>query len=578
MTDSSFKKPYSRLWNGWYRDKIRAMALVLGLMFVVAVASAGYSKSIQLIIGAFEAVSPSVYLWGPALVIGLAFLKSAAQYASVILSNRLVGQVEAALQKEMFGSLVEADLSRLARVAPAAQAARFSTDIVLVGAATRQMIKGLTAILTIIVTFIVMLTIDWPLTLILIGVFMLALAPVIIIGKRVRQISRETQVEIGAMTSNITEGLGNIRLARTYQLEEPLKAQAANQFDKLFELKLNMVDWKARISPVMEVLAGSAVAVLLGIVGWRMVGGTISLADFMGLLAGLGIASSPARRLGATFATMQQGSAALERIYELFDAQNLIDDPAAPVEMQRASGEIVFEDVSFAYPDGQVALKNINLNIKAGMRVAFVGRSGAGKSTIFNLLPRLYDATSGSIKLDGVLLSAMRLNDLRRQIAVVSQESVLLSGTVAENIGYGRVDHTRDDVISAAESAAADGFITALPDGYETRILPSEASFSGGEKQRLSIARAILRDAPILMLDEPTAALDAESESLIREALDRLAAGRTTLIIAHRLSTILDADMIVVMDDGQVVDRGTHAELLAREGLYADLYNLQFSG
>ena len=244
----------------------------------------------------------------------------------------------------------------------------------------------------------------------------------------------------------------------------------------------------------------------------------------------------------------------------------------------RATGDIRFEAVGFAYPDGHVALRDFTLAVPRGTRTAFVGRSGAGKSTVFNLLPRLYDPTAGRILLDGHDLRDLTLASLRDQIAVVSQDSVLLSATVAENIGFGRRSASRAEIEAAARAAAADGFISALPKGYDTPVIPSAAQFSGGERQRLSIARAILRDAPILLLDEPTSALDAESEAAIRAALARLAVGRTTLIIAHRLATILDADRIVVMDHGRIVEQGTHAELLTLEGLYADLYALQFAG
>ena len=219
---------------------------------------------------------------------------------------------------------------------------------------------------------------------------------------------------------------------------------------------------------------------------------------------------------------------------------------------------------------------DINLTIEAGSTYAFVGRSGAGKSTIFNLLPRLFDATHGTICIDGRDITDHELNALRNQISVVSQDSVLLSGTVLENISFGREGSSREACIAAAKAAAADDFISKLPNGYETQIDPSKASFSGGERQRLSIARAILRDAPILMLDEPTSALDAQSEASIRQALNVLSDGRTTLVIAHRLATIMDADQIVVMDQGRIVDQGTHEELLTGGGIYAELYNLQF--
>jgi subfamily B ATP-binding cassette protein MsbA len=551
------------------------LGLALAMAIVVAVASAGYSKLIQLVMAAFESEDLSVIWWGPLGVIALSFAKGMGEFYKTITSNRVVTRMETDLQKTMFARLVGTDLARLQSEAPAGLAARFSSDIGLVGNAVRAVVAGLSAILIMVVTFIVMLTIDWPLTLGMIAVFALALIPVNMIGARLKKLSRHTQSEVAAMTSEVTEGLAGIRMARTYRLEEPLSASAESVFERLFGLRVKQNRWQARVSPLMEILAGAAVAILLVVVGLRMSVGAISVADFTGLLTGLGVASGPARRLGGIYATAQQGEAALDRVFMLFDAKNVILD--GPHSITRTTGRVRFERVDFAYPDGHVALAGVSLDIPPGTRTAFVGRSGAGKSTIFNLLPRLYDPTAGRILIDDRDIRELTLGSLRDQIAVVSQESILLSGSVAQNIGFGRRGASRAEIEAAARAAAADGFIQALPEGYDTLVVPTRNTFSGGERQRLSIARAILRDAPILLLDEPTSALDAESEAAIRVGLDRLARGRTTLVIAHRLATVLDADRIIVMDHGRIVDEGTHPELVARDGIYADLYRLQFA-
>lgn len=568
--------PYLRLWREWLSRERRLYYFGLVLMALTALSTAAYAKIMQWIIAAFEAGQYSVMYWGPAVVLGTALVSGVTDYLRQTTIQRAVIRTETELQKEMFSQLVGTDLARLRSEAPAGLAARFSSDIGLVSRSVKSIMSSITAVLTIIGAFGMMLTIDWALTLGMIVVFLLALAPVTIIGQRLKRISRRTQNQVAAMTSSVTEGLSGIRMARTYRLEEPLSENAAAVFEGLFGLKVKANRWEARLSPVMELLGAVAVAILLFVVGWRMKLGTISLADFTGLLTGLGVAISPARKLGSTYAAAAMGGAALERIFMLFDSQNTILD--GPRTLDRAVGRIDFEHVDFTYPDGHVALSDVSITVQPGQRVAFVGRSGAGKSTVFNLLPRLYDPTDGRILMDGIDTRELTLASLRDQLAVVSQDSVLLTGTVAQNIGFGRRGATRAEIEAAAEAAAADGFIRALPDGYDTRIVPSDSSFSGGERQRLSIARAILRDAPILLLDEPTSALDSESESLIRAGLDRLARGRTTLVIAHRLTTILDSDMIVVMDRGRVVEQGTHAELLALEGLYADLYRLQFAG
>ncbi len=568
--------PWWRLWRDWMVPQWRLLAVAVVMTAMVAVASAGYSKLIQLVMAAFEAGQPGVIWWGPVGVICLSCANGIGQYFKETTGTHATTRMETELRKTMFARLVGSDLARLQTEAPAGLAARFSSDIGLVGGSVKALLGGITGILTIAVTFAVMLSIDWALTLGICAIFALALVPVNRIGTRLRGLAKHTQAQVASMTSEVTEGLAGIRMARAYRLEEPLSENAEGVFERLFGLRIRQNRWQARVAPLMEILVGLAVAVLLFVVGVRMQAGTTTVADFTGLLTGLGVISGPARRLGGNFATVQQGAAALDRVFMLFDAENTIVD--GPDTLTRAIGQIRFIDVHFAYPDGHIALEDVNFTVEPGQRVAFVGRSGAGKSTVFNLLPRLYDPTAGRILLDGHEIRSLTLASLRDQIAVVSQDSVLLTGTIAENIGFGRRDAPRPEIEAAARAAAADGFIRALPQGYDTAIAPSAAEFSGGERQRLSIARAILRDAPVLLLDEPTSALDAESEALIREALDRLARGRTTLVIAHRLSTVLDSDLIIVMDRGRIVERGTHAELLAAQGLYADLYQLQFAG
>ena len=375
--------------------------------------------------------------------------------------------METELRKTMFARLVGTDLARLQTEAPAGLAARFSSDIGMVGGAVRSMLGGVTGILTLVVTIAVMMTIDWPLTVGICLVFALALVPVNRIGRRLRRLAKTTQAEVASMTSEVTEGLSGIRMARTYRLEEPLSSSADTLFERLFGLRTRQYRWQARVAPLMEVLVGIAVAILLFVVGLRIREGTITIADFTGLLTGLGVISGPARRLGGNFASVQQGAAALDRVFMLFDAENTILD--GPETLARSLGHVRFEDVHFAYPDGHVALAGVDLVIEPGKRVAFVGRSGAGKSTVFNLLPRLYDPTAGRILIDGHDIRSLTLASLRDQIAVVSQESVLLSATVAENIGFGRRSATRAEIEAAARAAAADGFIRALPRGYDTR-------------------------------------------------------------------------------------------------------------
>ena len=329
----------------------------------------------------------------------------------------------------------------------------------------------------------------------------------------------------------------------------------------------------------MELLGGVAVAAVLFYVGSRIEAGTNTLGDIAGFIAALLIAAQPMRALGNLNAQVQQGLAGAVRVFDVLDAPpQIADRPGAPA-LQVSQGAISFDGVTFAYAGAEdAALKNFSLEVPAGARVALVGRSGAGKSTVFNLLPRLYDVTSGAVRIDGRDVREVRLDSLRDAIAVVSQEAVLFNDSVRTNIGFGRKGATPEQIEAAATAAAAHEFIMALEGGYDANVGERGDRLSGGQRQRLSIARAFLKDAPILLLDEATSALDAESEAAIRTALDRLTAGRTTLIIAHRLSTVVDADLIVVMDQGRVVETGRHEDLAAAGGIYAQLYRLQFGG
>lgn len=568
---------YGRLWRDWLKPHWPKMLVSVLLMALVAVASAGYAKFMEWVIAGLADPGSGVKWWGPLGIIALTTTRAVGSYVNQRVQNRVLSTVQADMQKQMFDRLITMDLAHLLAESPAALATRFSADIELIRNATILVFGSVRSVLTLVAVIAVVLSIDWVMALTLLGVFALAFGPIGFMGAKIRKISVHTQKEISHMTEAVNEGLSGIRIVRTYQLEDWVRRSSSAVFDRLLDLRISLVKWQSMLTPMVEILAGLSIAVLLFLVSWRISIGAIDLAGFIGLLSALGVATNPARKLASAYAIGLQGMAALERVYELYDVENtILDGDFTLPEGEKVKGDIRFEQVDFIYPDGFHALRDVNLTIEQGKTVAFVGRSGAGKSTVFNLLPRLFDATSGQVEIDGRPIMEFSLSCLREQISVVGQDSVLLTGTVLDNIGFGRASASREAIIAAAKAAAAHEFIEALPEGYDTHIDPAKNAFSGGERQRLSIARAIVRDAPILLLDEPTSALDAESENTIRTALDELSQNRTTLVIAHRLATILDADMIVVMDQGRIVDQGTHDELLARGGIYAELFSLQF--
>jgi subfamily B ATP-binding cassette protein MsbA len=353
--------------------------------------------------------------------------------------------------------------------------------------------------------------------------------------------------------------------------------RAGDVVEGLFQLIFKAARVRSLASPIMELLGGIAIAVTIYYGGSRVIDGVMTLGAFMSFLGALLMAYEPMKSVANLNANLQEGLAAAQRVFVLLDTEPTIVDAPDAKALAMRGGEIVFDDVHFAYGPGTTALNGISLTVPAGKTAALVGPSGAGKSTILNLIPRFYEIESGALRIDGDDVRHVTLASLRASLALVSQEVSLFNDSVRDNIAYGRQDASDDEILAAAVSAAAHDFITELPDGYDTMVGEHGVKLSGGQRQRIAIARAVLKNAPILLLDEATSSLDSESERLVREALASLMKGRTTLVIAHRLSTVTDADVIYFIEDGQVTEHGSHAELLAENGAYARVYLMQFA-
>ncbi len=409
------------------------------------------------------------------------------------------------------------------------------------------------------------------LVLVCMAVIPLCVLPIRFIGKKLARRAKQVQSELGSASDVLNENLSAAREIRAFGLEEREVGRFSAVTGNLITYQMKAVKYAKALNPAIEIISGVGISVTL-VYAYRA---NIPWNSFFAILMALYASYEPIKKLGALSNDTRRGVAALDRLEMVLNAPVDIADPAQPVTVGRLQGKVAFNNVTFAYKAGAPALRDVTLSIPAGTTCALVGPSGAGKSTFANLVPRFYDATQGTISIDDIDVRAMRLADLRANIALVSQEAILFKDTIYNNLLLGRADATENEVHQAARDAFADDFIRSLPHGYDTVVGERGATLSGGQRQRIALARAFLRNAPILVLDEATSALDSESEAAIQQALKKLVVGKTVLIIAHRFSTIRDASMILVFDRGHVTDCGSHAELYARNPLYKALFDGQ---
>lgn len=422
-----------------------------------------------------------------------------------------------------------------------------------------------------------MFFLHWKLSLLTLITMPLVARAMQIFGKRLKATGTVMQEKIADITSVLQESISSVRVIKSFVREDYEIDRFKVQNHLNFRAQMKNTQIMAILTPSIEFLAAIGVTCIIWYGGYEVINGDLSAGALVAFLVYAINLANPVKRLSRVFGAIQRAMAAADRVFAVLDTKPEIEDKPGASELPKIVGHVTFDRVTFAYKPGETALSEICLEANPGQMIAIVGSSGAGKSTIANLIPRFYEINGGAIRIDGIDIRDVTLRSLRRQIGIVPQETVLFNGTLYDNILYGKLDATREEVVAAAKAANADAFIMAMPMGYETQIGERGATLSGGQRQRVSIARAILKDPRILILDEATSALDTESEKIVQAALDRLMIGRTSFVIAHRLSTILQADMILVMEKGRIVERGTHEALMKTNGLYSHLYRIQFS-
>jgi subfamily B ATP-binding cassette protein MsbA len=554
------------------------MALALGALAISSAIGLAFPLIIiQLLDSVLQLGDPSRLNTFTLMLLGLFFLQAAFTFVQSFTLSSIGERIVLDLRTTLYRHLHALSLDFFAERRVGELVSRISSDVTQVRSV---LTNNITQLLSNVVTLIGAVAIVFWLNPRLVG-FVLVLALLIVgvaaaFGRRFQRFSTSMQDELAQSTVAVEEGLQGIRIVKSFAREQYEVERYNQMMQRTLRASLRLALFRSGFAALIAFLGFGAIAAILWFSGREVLAGRLEFSTISGFIIYAITIASSLGQLSSIYGQVREALGAVQRVFEILDTPPSVSDALDAHDIGAIQGAISFEDVSFGYESGVSVLTHVSLDIKPGEVVALVGPSGAGKSTLFNLIPRFYDPTEGRVRIDGHDLRTVTQQSLRAQIGLVPQETILFGGTIRENIAYGRLDATLDEIIEVAKAANAHDFIMAAPQGYDTIVGERGIKLSGGQRQRIAIARAMLKNPRILLLDEATSALDSESEELVQEALNRLMKDRTAVIIAHRLSTIKIANRIVVLQAGQIVEQGSHAELMAKDGLYAHLYSLQF--
>ena len=517
-------------------------------------------------------------LYASLAMIGLALIAGILMYYNSQLSGTISTGIYKNIIDDLYSKIQTLDMKYFSDSKVGDLMSRFSSDASMINSIILDSFTIILYLMTAIFYLVVLFITDWKLTM---GVFLIAPLLLVVVKRyssKLKHMGKNRQEISGELNSKLQETLSGIRVIKAFTTENYEKSKFKNLSSKLRFFTRKAIGYEAKSNSIAESLNYIMFALLLFFGGYRVIrsGGTFTPGDFMTVLAGMGAMYTPAKRALKLYNGINTNSAAVDRIFEILDIESKVIDSENATQFKEFNSTIEFKNVDFEYEENKNVITNFNLSVKKGEKIALVGNSGGGKSTIVNLLPRFYDVSHGTIEIDGVDIKKYKLKSLRKKIGIVPQDTFLFSGTIEENIKYGNRTATTEEVIDAAKQANAHVFIEKLSNGYLTEIGERGVKLSGGQKQRIAIARAILENPEILILDEATSALDNESEKLVQDALEKLMKDKTSFVIAHRLSTVISCDKIIVLQAGEIREIGTHAELLEKNGIYKSLYERNF--